>query len=76
MSKGLEVYVRIGLYVFAGRLIAGDWIPADLKPYLVSPEMVEATTGYIVAGATLIWYHFSQARKALIRLVRGDEVGR
>ena len=76
MQPGLAVYIRIGLYLLSGRLLAGNWIPEDVKPMLVSPEMVEATTGYVVAGTTLVWYHFSQAHRALVKLVRGDALDR
>ena len=76
MQPGLTVYVRIGLYLLSGRLMAGGWIPEELKPMLVSPEMVETTTGYVVAGATLLWYHYSQARNALIRLVQSRALDR
>lgn len=73
MNPGLTVYVRIALYLLSGRLMAGGWIPEDVKPMLVSPEMVETTTGYVVVGATLLWYHYSQARNALIHLVQSRD---
>lgn len=76
MNPGLTVYVRIGLYLLSGRLMAGGWIPEDVKPMLVSPEMVETTTGFIVAGVTLAWYHYSQARDAIIKLVKSSAVDR
>lgn len=72
MNPSLTVYVRIGLYLLSGRLMAGGWIPEDVKPMLVSPEMVETTTGILVGAVTIAWYHYSQARDAIVKLVKSS----
>lgn len=61
----LIVFVRIGLYIAAGRLVSGGWLPEDVAPLFTSPQMVETVTGIVLGGATLAWYWLSKARKAL-----------
>ena len=70
LNAGLVVYVRIALYVIAGRLVAGGWLPPELVPDFVSPVVVEMVAGALVAGVALVWYWFSRARAALIEVVR------
>jgi len=72
MNPALTVYVRIALYILAGRLMAGGWIPEDVKLMLVSPEMVETTTGILLGAITIAWYHYSRARNAIVRLVKSS----
>jgi hypothetical protein len=67
MKAELAVFVRIALYIIAGRVTAGGWLPADLQPELVSPAVIEAVTGLIIAGGTVLWYRVSQARAALLK---------
>ncbi|MGL4634924.1 MAG: hypothetical protein ACRCWF_02995 [Beijerinckiaceae bacterium] len=61
----LAVFVRIGLYIISGRLMAGGWLPPELQVEIVGPAMVEAATGAVVAAGALAWYYFSKARAAL-----------
>lgn len=65
MKDELIVFVRIGLYMIAGRLVAGGWLPPELQTELVSPGVVEAVTGLILAAGALVWYWVSKARAAL-----------
>jgi len=65
----LTVFVRIGLYMLAGALVQGGWLPATMQTELVSPAVVEAVTGLVVAAAALVWYWVSKARSALRRQV-------
>lgn len=70
MQAGLIVYVRIALYMVAGRLVAGGWLPPELVPEFVSPVVVEMVAGALIAAGTVVWYWFSRARAALIEVVR------
>ena len=70
MKQELAPLARIALYVIAGRLTAGGWLPPDMQPELVSPAMVEAMIGLVVFAITYVWYWFSQARTALKAAVR------
>ena len=65
MKDELIVFVRIGIYMIAGRLVAGGWLPAELQTELVSPGVVEAATGLLMAVGALVWYWVSKARAAL-----------
>ena len=65
MKDELIVFVRIALYVLAGRLAAGGWMPEEAAAMLASPEAVEAVTGVLLGTGALFWYHMSKARKAL-----------
>jgi hypothetical protein len=65
MKQELAPLIRIALYVVAGRLTAGGWLPAELQPEIVSPAVVEAVLGVGVFAVTYVWYWFSEARKAL-----------
>lgn len=65
MNAELIVFVRIALYVIAGWLVRGGWLPADMQSQFVDPATVEAVTGVLVAVATLAWYWVSLARQAL-----------
>lgn len=65
MKDEVIVFVRIGLYIAAGRLVAGGWLPQDVSALLTSPETVEAVTGLILGAGVLAWYLVSKARKAL-----------
>lgn len=69
MKAGLLVYVRIALYVLAGRLVAGGWLPPELVPDFASPVVVEMIAGGLVAGLALLWYWLSAARAALRRVM-------
>lgn len=70
LKAGLLVYVRIALYVAAGRLAAGGWLPQEMVPEFTSPIVVEMIAGGIVAVGTVVWYRFSAARDALVRRFR------
>lgn len=62
----LTVFVRISLYMLAGRLVAGGWLPAEAANYITyDPAFIEAVTGLLVGAVALFWYWLSQARKAL-----------
>lgn len=65
MKDELIVFVRISMYILAGRLAAGGWLPPELQTELVSPGVVEAVTGLILAAGALVWYWVSKARAAL-----------
>ena len=65
MKGELVVFVRIALYVIAGRLAAGGWLPDDMRSQLTDPATVEAVSGVLVALAALAWYWVSKARQAL-----------
>lgn len=65
MRDQLTVMVRIALYVIAGRLVAGGWLPDDIAVHLTDPALIEIVTGAFVAGGTLAWYWASKARRAL-----------
>ena len=65
MKDELIVFVRVGIYMIAGRLVAGGWLPADLHSEIVSPGVIEAVTGLLVAAGGLVWYWASKARQAL-----------
>ena len=67
MTAELIVFVRIGLYVAAGYLVRGGWLPDDVASMLTSPETVEAVTGAILGAAALAWYLASEARRKLLR---------
>jgi hypothetical protein len=75
LNAGLLVYVRIALYVIAGRLVAGGWLPPELVPEFVSPVVVEMVAGVLVAGVALVWYWFSRARAVLAKAVTGVSGG-
>lgn len=62
----LVVFVRIGLYVLAGRLVAGGWLPEELAAEFTSPMMIEAVVGVLSGLGVGSWYWFSKARKSLI----------
>lgn len=61
----MTVYVRIALYLLAGWLTAGGWIPEEAQILFTDPAIVEMATGLIVGIGTLLWYIYSKARKAL-----------
>lgn len=65
MKGELVVFVRIALYALAGWLVAGGWLPDDMKSQLTDPAAVEAVSGVLVALAALVWYWVSKARQAL-----------
>jgi|GEM_PF-4787577 len=60
------VFVRIALYMIAGRAVAGGWMPQEAADLFVSPEMVEIMAGLALGLVSLIWYWISKARKALV----------
>lgn len=62
----LTVFVRIGLYMVAGALVQGGWLPSWAQTELVAPAFVEAVTGLLVGAVAMGWYWASQARKALL----------
>ena len=64
MKDELIVFVRIALYIIAGRLVAGGWLPVDMQSELLSQGTVEAVSGALVAIGALIWYWASKARQA------------
>ena len=66
----LTVFVRIGLYMIAGALVQGGWLPSWAQTELVSPAVVEAVAGVLVAFGAMVWYWVSQARKALLDAVQ------
>ncbi|MCU0909781.1 MAG: hypothetical protein MUE98_00105 [Rhodobacteraceae bacterium] len=70
MKDELIVMVRIGLYVLAGRLAAGGWLPPGADAHLTSPEAVETVVALIVGAGALLWYLGSRARAALKGLRR------
>ena len=59
------VFVRIALYMIAGRLVAGGWLPQDVADQITRPAMVEALTGALIGLGALAWYWASKARRAL-----------
>lgn len=59
------VFVRIGLYIVAGKALAGGWLPAEVADYVKSPEVVEVITGLVLSAGTVVWYWQSQAHAAL-----------
>lgn len=61
----LIVFVRIGLYIAAGRLISGGWMPPEVSMHLTSPEAVEAVSGLVLGAVTTGWYLLSKARRSL-----------
>lgn len=69
IKDDLVVWVRIALYMLAGRLTAGDFLPPEMVPQLVkeiaTPQAAEAALGIILGAATTVWYFFSKARAAL-----------
>ncbi len=65
MKSELIVFVRIGLYMLAGRLSSGGWLPQEVADMITSPDAVEAATGVIIGGLTFAWYLASEARKKL-----------
>lgn len=65
MQDELTVILRIALYIVAGRLVAGGWLPEDVAAQLTSPEFVEAVVGIVTGSAVFAWYMFSKARRAL-----------
>lgn len=72
MLDDLTVFVRIGLWILAGKLISGGWLPEDVAHLVKSPEMVEAITGLLIGGITAVWYWFSKSHKAL-RSLKNEE---
>lgn len=71
MKGELVVFVRIGLYVLAGRAVAGGWLPPELQSEVVSPAMVEAVTGVVLGAGAVVWYWVSKARAALKAAITG-----
>lgn len=61
----LTVFVRIALYMVAGRLVAGGWLPHEVANEFTNPAVVEMLTGAMVGLGALIWYWLSKARRAL-----------
>lgn len=59
------VFVRIALYMIAGRLVAGGWLPQDVADEITNPAMVEIVTGAVLGLGALAWYWASKARRAL-----------
>ncbi|MCT4559726.1 MAG: hypothetical protein N4A61_16900 [Pelagimonas sp.] len=59
------VFVRIALYMIAGRLVAGGWLPADLASHVTDPAVVALVAGALIGLASLAWYGMSRARRAL-----------
>ncbi len=70
MKSELVVLVRIGLYIVAGKAMAGGWLPPELHPEIVAPHTIEAVTGALIALGAFLWYWFSQARAALKAAVK------
>lgn len=65
MLDDIAVFVRIALWVLAGKLIAGGWLPEDVRHLVTSPEMVEAVSALVLGGGTAVWYWFSKSHRAL-----------
>ncbi len=65
MKNELIVFVRIALFIIAGRGVAGGWLPAGAEAYLTDPAAVETMVSVIVMVATGAWYLLSAARRAL-----------
>jgi hypothetical protein len=65
MLDDIAVFVRIALWVLAGKLIAGGWLPEDVRHLVTSPEMVEAFSALILGSGTAVWYWFSKSHRAL-----------
>ena len=65
MNSELIVFVHIALYVIAGWLARGGWLPDDMQSQFVDPATVEAIAGILAAGGTVAWYWVSRARQAL-----------
>ena len=65
MRDELIVLVRIGLFILAGRGVAGGWLPDDVAAQLTDPAVVELVAGALLGLVSLIWYWQSRARKAL-----------
>ncbi|MEM9700233.1 MAG: hypothetical protein AAF943_15750 [Pseudomonadota bacterium] len=62
----VTVFVRIGLYILAGTAARGGWLPEDIAyGFAEDPLLLELLAGGVIAGGTLVWYWFSQSRKAL-----------
>lgn len=61
----IMVFVRIGLYIIAGKALSGGWLPAEAAEYIKSPEVVEVVTGLVIAAGTVGWYWKSKAHAAL-----------
>lgn len=61
----LTVFIRIGLYILIGRMIAGGILPVEVQGQVNNPHMVEMMVTGVVALVTGLWYWFSAARKAL-----------
>ena len=55
---------RIALYVVAGYLMRGGWLPEDMAHQLsTDPDMVfifEATIGAAVSAVTLVWWRIAK----------------
>lgn len=59
MQNDITVIIRILLYVAAGRLTAGGWLPAGIAD---DPALIEAVTGVVIGSATLGWWKLAQWR--------------
>jgi len=66
----LIVFVRIALYMIAGRLVAGGWMPEEIAGHMTDPAIVEMVTGALVGVGALVWYWFSTARRYLRGLLQ------
>jgi hypothetical protein len=67
MKDELVVIVRIALYLLAGVVGRGGWLPPHIaEMFAADPAMVELATGAVMFIATFAAYWYSKARKALL----------
>ena len=60
----MAVIIRIVLYIIAGRLAAGGWLPQDVADVVSSdPEfigLIEAAVSSAIAGLTVTWWRLAK----------------
>lgn len=59
----ISVFVRVVLYIIAGRLSAGGWLPHDAPIMFTDPALVEALSGIVLAVMTAVFTARHEAKK-------------
>ncbi len=66
----LTVFVRYALLLLSGMAARGGWLPPELASIAAhDPALIEMIVAGLTGIGTLIWYQFSQSKKALVEKV-------
>lgn len=60
----MTVVIRIILYIIAGYLLRGGWIPEDVAEQISNNEelvlLLEAGVGVVVTAGTVLWWRLAK----------------